>query len=79
MGLSADDRKAKDGWPQGRPDSCAGEAVLAQCNPGVNGPGQHTETVNPWYNQTVDYLAVTEFFYCRHYVSNRGAISAYCS
>jgi hypothetical protein len=65
-----------DAWSTWQTPACSG---FGRCLTPVFGViGQRTATVNPWYNQTVDYLAMTEFFYCRHYISDLGSISAYC-
>jgi hypothetical protein len=65
-----------DAWSTWQTPACSG---FGKCLAPLFGVlGQRTATVNPWYNQTVDYLAMTEFFYCRHYISDQNAISAYC-
>jgi hypothetical protein len=56
--------------------ACSG---FGRCAPAATGViGNYTATVNPWYNQVVDYLAMTEFFYCRHYIRADMTTSAYC-
>jgi hypothetical protein len=65
-----------DAWSTWQSPACSG---FGKClTPAFGALGQRSSTVNPWYNQTVDYLAMTEFFYCRHYVSAQNSISAYC-
>jgi hypothetical protein len=64
-------------WNNWKNPICSG---FGACQPPQMGViGNYTQQVNPWYNQLVIYIgAMSETFYCRHYLSSTLARSAWC-